>query len=30
MEDILLSKITQTEIDKYCMISLIESKNTTK
>ena len=26
MEGRILSKINQTEIDKYCMISLIESK----
>ena len=30
MEGRIVSKITQTEIDKYCMISLIESQNTAK
>ena len=30
LEGIMLSKISQTEKDKYCMISLMNSKNTTK
>ena len=29
LEGIMLSEISQTEKDKYCMISLIRGKNTT-